>query len=127
MIDLNNLLSVSAFICWSIVYFPQIYTNYKRQSGDGINLIFLYIWIFGDFISCIGSILIKLPITTILMCYFHIILDFILIIQVLYFNIAPEAYINLERQIYPSISSDTNNKRHILFLICLYIIINFNY
>ncbi|ORX74421.1 hypothetical protein DL89DRAFT_319956 [Linderina pennispora] len=36
--------------CWLVVFAPQIYENYKRKGGDGVSLLFLYIWILGDII-----------------------------------------------------------------------------
>jgi hypothetical protein len=40
-----------------VVYSPQIYENYVRQSGEGLSLLFVAIWLLGDLSNLVGAIL----------------------------------------------------------------------
>lgn len=38
-----------------IVYSPQIYENYALQSGEGLSIVFVYIWLLGDLCNLVGA------------------------------------------------------------------------
>lgn len=40
-----------------IVYSPQIIENYQLQSGEGLSLPFVYIWLLGDICNLCGAVL----------------------------------------------------------------------
>ena len=50
-----------------MVYSPQIYENYQLQSGEGVSLLFVYIWLAGDVFNLAGAILAKLLPTMIIL------------------------------------------------------------
>ena len=46
--------------CWVVVFTPQLWTNYRRRSGESLSLLFLAVWLVGDVFSIIGLWLSKL-------------------------------------------------------------------
>lgn len=52
--DFFSTLSICSWICAQL---PQIYTNYKNKSTDGISLTFLALWFAGDFLSFTSCLL----------------------------------------------------------------------
>ena len=44
------------FIFWSVVYYPQIYKNYKRQSVVGLSFDYLSINVTGHICYCIFNL-----------------------------------------------------------------------
>lgn len=40
-----------------MVFTPQIYENYLRQSGEGLSVIFVATWLLGDLCNMIGAVL----------------------------------------------------------------------
>ena len=38
-----------------IVYSPQIIENYQLQSGEGLSLLFIYVWLLGDVCNLVGA------------------------------------------------------------------------
>jgi len=53
--------------CWIVVYSPQLYENYTRQSGEGLSVLFVVIWILGDLSNLAGAILAGLLPTVIIL------------------------------------------------------------
>ena len=43
--------------CWIVVFSPQIIENFRRQSADGLSLLFLVVWLAGDVFNILGAIL----------------------------------------------------------------------
>ena len=50
-----------------IVYSPQIIENYQLQSGEGLSLLFIYIWLLGDLCNVIGASVAQLLPTVIIL------------------------------------------------------------
>ena len=42
---------------WIVVFTPQIYENYFLQSGDGLSVTFIVLWLAGDLTNSLGSIM----------------------------------------------------------------------
>ena len=61
--------------------YRQLWTNYKRQSGESLSILFLYIWLIGDFFCLVGLILMHLALHQILLAGYYAIVDALLIIQ----------------------------------------------
>jgi solute carrier family 66 (lysosomal lysine-arginine transporter), member 1 len=88
---------------WLVVFSPQIIENFRRQSGEGLSLSFLVIWLAGDVFNVLGAILQHvLPTMIILALYCNsrnrrgpladvedTLADIILIAQVLYYRKYP--------------------------------------
>ncbi|KAI8377408.1 PQ loop repeat-domain-containing protein [Radiomyces spectabilis] len=71
--------------CWLVVFTPQLWENYRRQSGDGLSLTFLVIWLAGDIFNLVGVILQDLLPTMFLLALWYTVADMGLIWQVLYY------------------------------------------
>ncbi|RIB05492.1 PQ loop repeat-domain-containing protein [Gigaspora rosea] len=57
--------------CWLCAQFPQIITNYRNKSADGLSIYFLLNWFLGDLTNLVGCILTKqLPFQVYLAIYF---------------------------------------------------------
>lgn len=53
-----------------VVYSPQIHENYALQSGEGLSILFVLIWLAGDLCNLIGAVIAGLlPTIIILACY----------------------------------------------------------
>lgn len=50
-------LGLLSVISWGVAEVPQIITNYKHKSTEGLSLAFLMTWIVGDFFNLIGCFL----------------------------------------------------------------------
>jgi uncharacterized protein with PQ loop repeat len=62
---------VISIIFYFVAFYPQIYENYKRKSTDGLSLVLIIIWFFGDFANYIGTILTEqYPIQKVVGIYF---------------------------------------------------------
>jgi len=69
--------------------FSQLYENIRRQSSDGLSLIFLLNWYLGDFSNLMGCILThQLPFQTWLATYF-VFVDTMLVFQYFYYARKP--------------------------------------
>ncbi|TRM64127.1 PQ loop repeat-domain-containing protein [Schizophyllum amplum] len=56
--------------CWIIVFSPQLYENYALQSGEGLSLGFVIIWLVGDLTNLAGAVLGNLLPTVILLAVY---------------------------------------------------------
>lgn len=56
--------------CWMVVYAPQVWENYQLQSGEGLSVAFIVLWLAGDLTGLAGSLMAGLiPSVTILAIY----------------------------------------------------------
>lgn len=72
--------------CWIIVYSPQIIENHQLQSGEGLSLLFIYIWLLGDLCNVIGALIARLLPTVIILGVYYMLCDSALLIQVYYYR-----------------------------------------
>ncbi|KAK8103760.1 uncharacterized protein PG998_010793 [Apiospora kogelbergensis] len=76
-------ISLTAWIC---LLLPQLLTNYRAQSAEGLSMPFLLIWLFGDIANLGGALVTGIaPTATALAAYFCF-SDLVLISQCLYYN-----------------------------------------
>jgi solute carrier family 66 (lysosomal lysine-arginine transporter), member 1 len=40
-----------------VVYSPQIYENYYLQSGEGLSILFVIVWLLGDLSNLFGAVM----------------------------------------------------------------------
>ncbi|KAF9207818.1 hypothetical protein BGZ49_010483 [Haplosporangium sp. Z 27] len=85
-IYLSNLVGSLSILCWFIVFTPQLWTNYKRKSGESLSLTFLYIWLAGDIMNLIGATMDNLLITMQVLAWYYTVADIALIIQIFYYR-----------------------------------------
>ncbi|KAG5252583.1 SEVEN TRANSMEMBRANE PROTEIN 1 [Salix purpurea] len=50
-------LGVISVLSWGVAEIPQIITNYKKKSTEGLSLAFLFTWIVGDLFNVFGCML----------------------------------------------------------------------
>ncbi|GAP87218.1 putative vacuolar membrane pq loop repeat protein [Rosellinia necatrix] len=75
--------SLTAWICLLI---PQLITNYKAKSAEGLSMGFLAIWLFGDVTNLSGALVTGLAPTATALAGYFCISDAILITQCVYYN-----------------------------------------
>ncbi|KAI0153001.1 PQ-loop-domain-containing protein [Xylariaceae sp. FL1272] len=76
--------SLTAWICLLI---PQLITNYKARSAEGLSMGFLAIWLFGDLTNLGGALVTGLAPTATALAGYFCISDLILITQCIYYNV----------------------------------------
>ncbi|KAL0359730.1 UNVERIFIED_CONTAM: putative vacuolar amino acid transporter YPQ1 [Sesamum angustifolium] len=47
-------LGLISVLSWGVAEIPQIITNYKKKSAEGLSILFLCTWIVGDFLNLFG-------------------------------------------------------------------------
>ncbi|PIN06417.1 hypothetical protein CDL12_21025 [Handroanthus impetiginosus] len=50
-------LGLISVISWSVAEIPQIVTNYRQKSAEGLSILFLLTWIIGDLFNVFGCLL----------------------------------------------------------------------
>ncbi|CAG8612673.1 7505_t:CDS:2 [Funneliformis mosseae] len=71
--------------CWLNAQFPQVLTNYRNRSADGLSLPFLTNWLLGDIANLLGCILTNQLRFQIVLAVYFCIIDFILFCQYFYY------------------------------------------
>ncbi|KAJ7095805.1 PQ loop repeat-domain-containing protein [Mycena belliarum] len=84
--DFSSMLGWVSIACWIVVYSPQIYENYSRQSGDGLSVPFVLIWLLGDLCNLIGAALAHLLPTMILIAIYYSLCDITLMSQIYFYR-----------------------------------------
>ncbi|KAG0328435.1 hypothetical protein BGZ99_005300 [Dissophora globulifera] len=85
-IYLSNIAGSLSILCWFIVFTPQFWINYKRQSGESLSLVFLYIWLAGDIMNLIGATMENLLLTMRVLAWYYTVADIALIGQIFYYR-----------------------------------------
>ncbi|EFQ29543.1 hypothetical protein CGRA01v4_14817 [Colletotrichum graminicola] len=76
-------ISLTAWIC---LLLPQLLTNYKAQSADGLSMGFLIIWLIGDVTNLLGAFFTHLAPTAVALATYFCFADLVLIGQCVYYN-----------------------------------------
>uniref|UniRef100_A0A1D1YJG6 Vacuolar integral membrane protein YDR352W n=1 Tax=Anthurium amnicola TaxID=1678845 RepID=A0A1D1YJG6_9ARAE len=80
------ILGYLTLVCWLNAQLPQLITNYRNKSVEGLSLPFLLNWLLGDITNFLGGILTdQLKFQIYLAAYFCIV-DFILFFQYFYYT-----------------------------------------
>ncbi|KAF4590718.1 hypothetical protein EYR40_009315 [Pleurotus pulmonarius] len=83
---LSNILGWVSIACWIVVYSPQIYENYSLQSGEGLSVAFVVVWLLGDLCNLVGSAVAGLLPTVIIIAAYYTLCDSILLLQIYYYR-----------------------------------------
>jgi len=83
---LSSIFGWVSLACWIVVYSPQIHENYKRQSGQGLSVLFVVTWLIGDLCSLIGAMLAHLLPTVIILSLYYSVCDTTLLFQIYYYQ-----------------------------------------
>ncbi|KAH9846356.1 PQ-loop-domain-containing protein [Lenzites betulinus] len=84
--ELSNFLGWVSIACWLVVYSPQILENYQLQSGEGLSLSFIVIWLIGDLCNLSGAVMANLIPTIVILGTYYSICDMILLVQIYYYR-----------------------------------------
>nr|GAT60257.1 predicted protein [Mycena chlorophos] len=84
--DLASVLGYVSISCWIIVYSPQIWENYALQSGEGLSVLFVLVWLLGDICNLIGAALAHLLPTVIIIAVYYTLCDCVLMTQIYYYR-----------------------------------------
>ncbi|KAI0125171.1 PQ loop repeat-domain-containing protein [Xylariales sp. AK1849] len=76
-------ISLTAWIC---LLLPQLITNYKAKSAEGLSMGFLAIWLFGDIANLSGALVTGIAPTAVALAAYFCFSDLVLISQCLYYN-----------------------------------------
>lgn len=72
--------------CWIIVFVPQIYENFYRNSAEGLSLLFVVLWLLGDIFNLLGAVLQGLLPTMIILAAYYTLADIVLLGQCLFYG-----------------------------------------
>ncbi|KAI0755179.1 PQ-loop-domain-containing protein [Daedaleopsis nitida] len=84
--ELSNFLGWISIACWLVVYSPQIVENYQLQSGEGLSVSFVVIWLVGDLCNLSGAIIAGLLPTIIILGTYYSVCDVTLLAQIYYYR-----------------------------------------
>ncbi|KAI0087823.1 PQ-loop-domain-containing protein [Irpex rosettiformis] len=83
---LSGILGWMSIACWIVVYSPQLVENYQLKSGEGISILFVYIWAAGDIANLFGAVLAGLLPTIIILAIYYTTCDIALLTQIYYYR-----------------------------------------
>lgn len=99
--ELSYIFTIISTVLWLFVFIPQLYKNYKNKNVKYLSLYLIFGLLFGDCFSLISSISKNLTPIIAYSSIFHIFIDLLLIIQILYYR-KESQYILLDENIYYS-------------------------
>lgn len=88
----SNVISILSIFFYSIVYFPQFYTIFKTKSSDGISVYMIIIWNQADVLSLIATVLLQLPLSLVIIGWYHMIIGVFMTMYVLYHKSVKSKY-----------------------------------
>jgi solute carrier family 66 (lysosomal lysine-arginine transporter), member 1 len=68
------------------VFSPQIIENWKRSSADGLSVVFIVIWLAGDFFNIFGAVLQGVLPTMIILAVYYTLADIVLLLQCFWYK-----------------------------------------
>ncbi|RDB18024.1 putative vacuolar amino acid transporter YPQ1 [Hypsizygus marmoreus] len=84
--SLSSIFGWVSIASWIIVYSPQIYENYSLQSGEGLSILFVVVWLLGDFCNLLGAVAGGLLPTVIILALYYTACDLLLLGQIYYYR-----------------------------------------
>ncbi|KAH9859455.1 hypothetical protein IAQ61_011236 [Plenodomus lingam] len=72
--------------CWIVVFSPQIIENWKRGSADGLSVVFIVVWLAGDFFNIFGAVLQGVLPTMIILAVYYTLADIVLLLQCFWYK-----------------------------------------
>jgi uncharacterized protein with PQ loop repeat len=93
MLENNSPNSIASFafgilsiIFYSVVYYPQFYVIYKTKKTDGISIWMLLMWGQADFMSLVGTIILNLELSLIIIGWYHAIVGLLMTVYTLLYE-----------------------------------------
>ncbi|KAJ2523766.1 putative vacuolar membrane transporter for cationic amino acids [Coemansia sp. RSA 2049] len=93
---LSDVIGYISLVCWMVVMFPQIYLNYQRKSGEGVNLVMMVAWVCGDIFNIAGALMQDLVASTIIIGSYYLFVDSTLLYQTIYYRVVYKAHLAKE-------------------------------
>lgn len=123
---LSYVFSIISIVFYSIVYFPQFREIYITKNTDGISIFMLLLWTQADFMSLIGTILMNLNLSVVLMGWYHSFIGLIMIMFVWFYKYKKDKQKRREIIVPDNIASEKNAYFiwYELFYICIFFMIN---
>ncbi|KAF2023352.1 PQ loop repeat protein, partial [Setomelanomma holmii] len=72
--------------CWIVVFSPQIIENWRRSSAEGLSVVFIVIWLAGDFFNIFGAVLQGVLPTMIILAVYYTLADIVLLLQCFWYK-----------------------------------------
>ncbi|KAL6706198.1 hypothetical protein ACN47E_005933 [Coniothyrium glycines] len=72
--------------CWIVVFSPQIIENWKRGSAEGLSVVFIVVWLLGDFFNIFGAVLQGVLPTMIILAVYYTLADIVLLLQCFWYK-----------------------------------------
>ncbi|KAL8951194.1 MAG: hypothetical protein Q9222_002824 [Ikaeria aurantiellina] len=83
---LSGICGSISIACWIVVFSPQIIENFRRQSADGLSLIFIIVWLLGDVFNILGAVLQGVIPTMTILAVYYTLADIVLLAQCFYYR-----------------------------------------
>ncbi|KAF2871275.1 PQ loop repeat protein [Massariosphaeria phaeospora] len=83
---LSQICGSVSIACWIVVFSPQIIENWRRRSADGLSVVFIIIWLLGDFFNIFGAVLQGVLPTMIILAVYYTLADIVLLIQCFWYK-----------------------------------------
>lgn len=78
--------SILSICFYSVVYYPQFYEIYKTKRADGISVWMLLVWSQADFISLVGTIVLQLEVSLLIVGWYHVFIGLCMTLYTLYYT-----------------------------------------
>ncbi|KAF1991153.1 PQ loop repeat protein [Aulographum hederae CBS 113979] len=83
---LSGILGSVSIAAWIVVFSPQIITNWRRGSADGLSIIFLITWLAGDVFNVLGAVLQGVLPTMVILAVYYTLADIVLLGQFFFYE-----------------------------------------
>ncbi len=77
---------ILSIIFYSVVYYPQFYLIYKTKKTDGISIWMLLVWGQADFMSLVGTVVLNLELSLIIIGWYHAVVGLLMTLYTLYYD-----------------------------------------
>ncbi|KAJ1898262.1 hypothetical protein LPJ66_002864 [Kickxella alabastrina] len=95
---LSNAIGYISLASWMVVMLPQIQLNYRRRSGEGVSLLMMMAWVFGDIFNIAGALLQGLVLSTILIGSYFLCVDLTMLSQTIYYRVVYKTHLVAKEQ-----------------------------
>jgi uncharacterized protein with PQ loop repeat len=84
--EISYILSIISLVFYSIVYLPQFFAIFKAGSSEGISLWTILLWTQADILSLMGTLLLYMPSSIIIIGWYHYYVGVLMTIYILYYT-----------------------------------------
>jgi uncharacterized protein with PQ loop repeat len=84
--EISYFLSILSLVFYSIVYIPQFLSIYNAGSSEGISIWTILIWTQADILSLVGTILLHMPLSIIIIGWYHYYVGVLMVLFILFYT-----------------------------------------